>query len=111
VPSRKLTYDPSAGGPGGKATFHIEQLGPIGEAEIESELLPLLYKYHPALEDASGRLKQQPGVRELMSIGPEFFLTPPDDRGVSHFGGLRLPYAVKEAFVSELRASGWIVEE
>ena len=111
VPSRKLTYDPTDGAPGGKATFHLEQLGSIGEAEIERELLPFLYRYHPALEDTSGRLKQQPGIDRLIHEGPEFFLTPPDERGVSHFGGLRLPFDVKDAFLRDLRAGGWEVKE
>lgn len=109
--ARKLTYDPTGDDPGNKATFHLEQSGPIGEAEIERELLPFLYKYHPALEEASGRLKRQPGVRELLSHGPEFFLTPPDEGGISHFGGLRLPHDVKEEFLRELREIGWVVQE
>lgn len=111
MPSRKLTFDGTGGESGHKATFHLEQSGPIDEGEIERELLPLLYKYHPALDDTSGRLKQQPGVGHLMHSGPEFFLTPPDERGISHFGGLRVPYQVKDAFLSELRANGWDVRE
>jgi hypothetical protein len=111
MPSRKLTFDPTGDEPGNKATFHLEQSGPIGESEIERELLPLLHKYHPALEAATGRLKQQPGISQLRHSGPEFFLTSPDAGGISHFGGLRLPYAVKDAFLSELRATGWEVRE
>lgn len=111
MPARKLTFDPTGYAPGNKAVFHLEQNGPLGEGEIEQELAPLLHKYHPALDDQSGKLKQQPGVRELVSLGPEFFLTPPDASGVSHFGGIRLPYKVKDAFLAELRANGWQVEE
>ena len=111
VPSRKLTFDPTFDAPSDKAAFRLEQLGPIGEAEIERELLPYVYRFHPALDDATGRLKQQPGVRELWSQGPEFFLTQPDERGVSHFGGLRVRFAIKDAFITELRAAGWVIEE
>lgn len=78
VPSRKPTYDPTADEPSGMVRFILEQSGPIDEAEIERELLPLLYRHHPALEESSGRLKQEHGVNRLMHSGPSFFLTGPD---------------------------------
>ena len=111
MPSRKLTFDPNGIGPADKATFRLEQSGPIGEAEIQGELLPLLYRYHPALEESTGRLKQEPGINRLMGLGPEFFLTSADEGGVSHFGGLRVPHDVKDALLGDLRANGWEVEE
>jgi len=74
-------------------------------------LLPLLYRYHPALDDVTGKFKEQPGVRQLMPLGPEFFLSRPDEKGISRFGDVRLPSDVKLAFLEELRASGWVIEE
>ena len=91
--------------------FVLEQSGPIGEGEIERELLPFLYRHHPALEESSGRLKPKPGINRLIHSGPSFFLTKPDSGGVSHFGGLRLPPDVKDAFLHDLRSNGWEVEE
>ena len=91
--------------------FVLEQSGPIDEAEIERELLPLLYRHHQALEESSGRLKQEPGINRLRHSGPSFFLTGDDGGGVSHFGGLRLPRHVKDAFLHDLKLNGWEVEE
>src|SRR5574341_1061900 len=109
--SRRLIRDLADSRPDGKVTYRLDPSGPVEEADIERELLPLLYRYHPALDDLSGRLKEQPGIRELVPLGPEFFLTPPDENGISRFGGVRLPADVRAEFLEELRTKGWLVEE
>jgi hypothetical protein len=109
--SRRLILDLADSRPDGKATYRLDQSGPIDEGDIARELLPLLYRYHPALDDVTGRLKEEPGVRQLMPLGPEFFLSPPDEMSISRFGGVRLPSEVRRPFLEELRASGWVIEE
>jgi hypothetical protein len=109
--SRRLIRDLADPRPDGKVTFRLDQSGPIDEGDIERELLPLIYRYHPALDDVTGRLKEEPGVRQLMHLGPEFFLSPPNEMSTSRFGGVRLPEDVRRPFLEELRASGWVIEE
>jgi len=109
--SRRLILDVSETRRDEKATYRLDPSGPVDEGDIERELLPLLYKYHPALDDVSGKLKQEPGVRDALALGPEFFLSAPDEEAISRFGGVRLPVATRDAFVRDLRASGWVIEE
>jgi hypothetical protein len=108
---RRLVRDPSADAGDGKVAFRVELSEGLDEGEVERQLLPLLYKFHPALDDTSGRLKQELGVRALMSKGPDFYLTEPDADGVSHFGGVRIPVQDQQSFLAELRALGWSVLE
>jgi hypothetical protein len=108
--SRRLFYDPGAHTPDGKVTFRLDLTGAVGEGDIQSELLPIFYSLHPALDNESGRLKQQPDVRSLLPLGPEFVLTNPDEQGDSHLGGIRIPASSTEQFVRKLLALGWIVE-
>jgi hypothetical protein len=109
--SRRLSRGLADSRPDGKVTYRLDASGPVEEGDIEKELLPLLYGHHPALEDLTGRLKEQPGIRELMPLGPEFFLAPPDEKGISRLGGVRLPADVRTEFLDKLRAKGWLIEE
>lgn len=108
--SRRLFCDPDTHTPEGKVTFRLDLSGTVGEGDIQSELLPIFYSLHPALDDESGRLKQQPDLRALLPLGPEFFLTNLDEQGVSHLGGIRIPASSKQQFVRKLLDLGWIVE-
>jgi len=108
--ARRLTCDPGASSDDGKVTFRLDASGSVDEGDIQRELMPVFYKLHPALDDATGRLKQQPDVRALLPLGPEFFLTSPDEHGFSHLGGIRVPVEAKDQFVRELRVLGWVVD-
>lgn len=109
--SRRLIRDSSESRTDGKVTYRLDPTGPIDEGSIEQELLPIVYRHHPALDDVTGRLKQRPGVRDLMVMGPELFLAQADQGGVSLLGGVRLPPSLRAAFLNDLKANGWVIEE
>jgi hypothetical protein len=109
MPIRRLVRDHHEVNTNGKLTYRLPEIE--GEKEIFEELMPLIYKFHPALDDTTGRLKQEPGIPENLLQGPELFLTSPDLDGFSHIGGIRIPENDTKLFLGDLRLLGWIIEE
>jgi len=108
---RRLVRDPGADTGGEKLGFRFELSEDVDEDEVERQLLSLVYRFHPAFDEATGSLKEGPGIRELKLKGPEFYLLAPDADGIARFGGVRIPAQDKDAFLAELRALGWSVVE
>lgn len=109
MPTRRLIRDHHADNADGKLTYQLASFE--DEKEIFDELMPLIYKFHPALDETTGRLRQEPGSSGKLLLGPDLFLTDPDSNGFSHIGGIRIPEKDTQLFLDDLRLLGWSVEE
>lgn len=109
MPIRRLVRDHHAVNSHGKLTYLLPEID--GEKEIFEELMPLIYKFHPALDETTGQIKQEPGIPEELLQGPDLFLTSPDSDGFAHIGGIRIPEISAQLFLADLRLLGWVIEE
>jgi len=65
--------------------FHLRTGGPWAEAELERELLPIVFAADPALDASDGRLL--PGHR-ASGVTTTLFVVGPDSGGLHHLGGI-----------------------
>lgn len=90
----------------GELVAELDQVGEVSEEEIERELLSVIYKSDPSLDDDTGRLI--PG-RKGLEISLSLHLTEPDPDGVSHLGGIRGKRELFARVMQELEAIGYEV--
>ncbi len=88
----------------GMLTALLEPGGNISEQEIERELLSVIYRCDPALEDETGRLT--PGKKNS-EISLSIILTDPDENGISHLGGIRGKRDLLIVALQELKDLGY----
>ena len=86
----------------------LEFGGTASEEEIEKELLNVIFKCSPALEENTGRLA--PGKKQT-EIGLSLFLTEPDNNGISHLAGIRGVKSLVYSALNELGNKGYEVVE
>jgi hypothetical protein len=103
MPSRKLRQKPPENG---RVRFALEGGGEVPEGEVASELTALVLAVDPALNSHTGRLV--PGKRGS-EIRTSLFLTPPDDDGISHIGGIECAEADAEVVARHAKAGGYVV--
>jgi hypothetical protein len=103
MPSRKLRQNPAENG---RVRFALEADGDVSEADVASELTAFVFAVDPALDSRTGRLI--PG-KLGSEIRTSLFLTPPDDRGISHVGGIECAQADAEVVARHAEAGGYVV--
>jgi hypothetical protein len=90
----------------GRVRFALEAGAEVSEADVASELTALVFAVDPALDSETGRLI--PG-RRGSEIRTSLFLTPPDDHGISHVGGIECAEADVEFVARHAQARGYVV--
>ncbi len=90
----------------GELVAELEQGGDIPEEVIEGELLSIIYKTDPALDNDTGRLV--PGKKNS-EISLSLHLTEPDLEGISRLGGIRGNEKLFHVVLQELKVIGYEV--
>ena len=90
----------------GELAALLDQSGEIPEGIIEDELLAVIYRADPALDDESGRLV--PGMKNS-EISLSLHLTEPGPDGISPLGGIRGQEAIFYLVLEELQKIGYEV--
>lgn len=95
----------------GKLLYALNASEGIEESDIANEFLRLVVKHSPGLDSKSGRLL--PGVKllETYDASPEVTFSAPDQDGVSHVEGIKIPVACKVAVLADLIALGYEIVE
>jgi len=90
----------------GELVAMLDQSGDIPEGIIETELLEVIHKADPALDDETGRLV--PGMKNS-EIALSLHITEPDSEGISGLGGIRGKETVFQLVLEELQKIGYEV--
>ena len=91
--------------------MRLRARGRLKESDIANEFLRLVVKHSPGLDSKTWCLL--PGVKllETYDASPEPTLSAPDQDGVSHIEGIKIPVVCKSAVLADLTALGHEIAE
>ncbi len=79
------------------------------EEHLVSELTPFFNHADPAFDNETGRLRSGACDRQCFEAGPTWILSNPDEDGIRHRIGLRVPPKLLNTLITELLNHGYRV--